>query len=97
MPTGGYSQFAIAVKGTLDDDDDDGFENIDGEDLMVRVRVQRSGGGMAAASPMNVNAGDVMSTITVTYTADGQVDDGHAETDHPRKLGRSDDQATLRS
>ena len=76
VPTGGYSQFAIAVKGTLDDDDDAYFENIDGEDLMVRVRVQRSGGGMAAVSPMTVNAGDVMSAITVTYTADGQVDDG---------------------
>ena len=76
VPTGGYSQFAISVKGNLDDDDDEGFVNIDGEDLMVRVRVQRSGGGMAAASPMTVNAGDVMSAITVTYTADGQVDDG---------------------
>ena len=76
VPVGGYSQFAISVKGTLDDDDDDNFENIDGEDIMVMVRVQRSGGGMAAASPMTVNAGDVMSTITVTYTADGQVDNG---------------------
>ena len=76
VPTGGYSQFAIAVKGNLDDDDQDGFENIDGEDLIVRVRVQRSGGGMAAVSPMTVNAGDMMSAITVTYTADGQVDDG---------------------
>ena len=76
MPVGGYSQFAISVKGTLDDDNDDNFENIDGEDIMVMVRVQRSGGGMAAASPMTVNAGDVMSAITVTYTADGQVDNG---------------------
>ena len=74
VPTGGYSQFAIAVKGTLDDDV--AFSNIDGEDLMVMVRVQRSGGGMAAVSPMNVNAGDMMSAITVTYTADGQVDAG---------------------
>ena len=31
---------------------------------------------MAAVSPMSVNAGDVMSAITVTYTADGQVDNG---------------------
>ena len=46
------------------------------EDLAVKVRVQRSGGGMAEVSPMNVNAGDAMSTITVTYTADGQIDDG---------------------
>ena len=76
VPTGGYSQFAIAVKGTLDDTAQDGFENIDGEDLVVRVRVQRSGGGMAEVSPMTVNAGDIMSAITVTYTADGQVDDG---------------------
>ena len=74
VPVGGYSQFAIAVKGTVDEDV--AFENIDGEDIMVRVRVQRSGGGMAAVSPMNVNAGDMMSAITVTYTADGQVDDG---------------------
>ena len=52
------------------------LNHIDGEDIMVMVRVQRSGGGMAAASPMTVNAGDVMSAITVTYTADGQVDNG---------------------
>ena len=31
---------------------------------------------MAEVSPMNVNAGDAMSTITVTYTADGQIGDG---------------------
>ena len=31
---------------------------------------------MAEVSPMTVNAGDVMPEITVTYTADGQVDDG---------------------
>ena len=74
VPTGGYSQFAIAVKGTVDEDL--AFENIDGEDIMVMVRVQRSGGGMAAVSPMTVNAGDMMSAITVTYTADGQVDAG---------------------
>ena len=43
VPTGGYSQFAIAVKGTVDEDV--AFENIDGEDMMVMVRVQRSGGG----------------------------------------------------
>ena len=49
VPVGGYSQFAISVKGTLDDDDDDNFENIDGEDIMVMVRVQRSGGGMACS------------------------------------------------
>ena len=88
VPTGGYSQFAIAVKGTVDEDL--AFENIDGEDIMVMVRVQRSGGGMAAVSPMTVNAGDMMSAITVTYTADGQVDAGMRETDHPRKLGCSD-------
>ena len=74
VPVGGYSPFTISVDGDLDDDDKG--QNIDGEDIMVMVRVQRSGGGMAAASPMTVNAGDVMSTITVTYTADGQVDDG---------------------
>ena len=88
VPVGGYSQFAISVKGTLDDDDDDNFENIDGEDIMVMVRVQRSGGGMAAASPMTVNAGDVMSTITVTYTADGQVDNGQLKLTIP---GTSED------
>ena len=88
VPTGGYSQFAIAVKGTLDDDDQDAFENIDGEDLMVRVRVQRSGGGMAEVSPMTVNAGDMMSAITVTYTADGQVDDGQLKLTIP---GTSED------
>ena len=61
------------------------------EDLAVKVRVQRSGGGMAEVSPMNVNAGDAMSTITVTYTADGQIDaGGQLKTDHPRRLGRSD-------
>ena len=90
VPVGGYSQFAISVKGTLDDDDDDNFENIDGEDIMVMVRVQRSGGGMAAVSPMTVNAGDVMSTITVTYTADGQVDNGLLKLTIPAKLGCSD-------
>ena len=76
VPTGGYSYFAIAVKGTLDEDDKVGFENIDDDDLAVQVRVQRSGGGMAEVSPMTVNAGDMMRAITVTYTADGQVDDG---------------------
>ena len=76
VPTGGYSHFAIAVKGTLDENDNVAFENIDDDDLAVRVRVQRSGGGMAEVSPMSVNAGDMMRAITVTYTADGQVDDG---------------------
>ena len=74
VPPGGYSQFAIAIRGTLDDDA--GFDDIADEDLAVKVRVQRSGGGMAEVSPMNVNAGDAMSAITVTYTADGQIDDG---------------------
>ena len=74
VPTGGYSSFAIAIRGTLDDDAE--FEYIDDEDLAVMVRVQRSGGGMAEVSPMSVNAGDLMPEITVTYTADGQVDDG---------------------
>ena len=74
VPTGGYSHFAIAVKGTVEDNV--AFENIDDDDLAVRVRVQRSGGGMAEVSPMSVNAGDAMSAITVTYTADGEVDDG---------------------
>ena len=40
------------------DDDVEGFDDIVGEDIMVRVRVQRSGGGMAEVSPMTVNAGD---------------------------------------
>ena len=53
VPAGGYSQFAIAIKGNLDDDDVEGFDDIVGEDLMVRVRVQRSGGGMAEVSPMD--------------------------------------------
>ena len=74
VPTGGYSHFAIAVKGTSEENVE--FENIDDDDLAVRVRVQRSGGGMAEVSPMSVNAGDTMRAITVTYTADGQVDDG---------------------
>ena len=76
VPSGGYSQFVIAIQGTLDDDA--GFNDIPDEDgnLDVKVRVQRSGGGMAEVDPMNVNAGDAMSTITVTYTADGQIDDG---------------------
>ena len=74
VPPGGYSQFTIAIRGTLDDDA--GFDDIEDEDLAVKVRVQRSGGGMAEVSPMNVNAGDAMSTITVTYTADGQIGDG---------------------
>ena len=74
VPTGGYSYFAIAVKGTSEENV--AFENIDDDDLAVRVRVQRSGGGMAEVSPMSVNAGDMMRAITVTYTADGQVDDG---------------------
>ena len=74
VPPGGYSQFAISIQGTLDDDA--GFDDIVDEDLAVKVRVQRSGGGMAEVSPMNVNAGDAMSAITVTYTADGQIDDG---------------------
>ena len=74
VPVGGYSQFGIAVKGNLDDDI--APEPIDGEGIMVMVRVQRSGGGMAAVSPMMVSAGDMMSAITVTYTADGQVDNG---------------------
>ena len=52
------------------------------------VRVQRSGGGMAAASPMTVNAGDAMSTIKVTYTADGQVDNGQLKLTIP---GTSED------
>ena len=74
VPTGGYSYFAIAIKGTPEENVP--FENIDDDDLAVRVRVQRSGGGMAEVSPMSVNAGDMMRAITVTYTADGQVDDG---------------------
>ena len=77
IPTGGYSQFAIAVKSIIDDDVAfESKDDIDSEDLMVRVRPQRSGGGMAEVSPMTVNAGDMMPEITVTYTADGQVDDG---------------------
>ena len=86
VPTGGYSHFAIAVKGTFEDNV--AFENIDDDDLAVRVRVQRSGGGMAEVSPMSVNAGDMMRAITVTYTADGQVDDGQLKLTIP---GTSED------
>ena len=74
VPPGGYSQFAISIQGTLDTDA--GFNDISDEDLAVKVRVQRSGGGMAEVSPTNVNAGDAMSTITVTYTADGEINAG---------------------
>ena len=70
--TAGSLPFAIAVKGTSDTADDP--VGVDDPDLAVRVRAQRSGGGMAEASPMSVNAGDLMPEITVTYTADGQVD-----------------------
>ena len=72
VPIGGYDLFSIEIEGT----DKAGFDEIDDKNLAVRVRVQRSGGGMAEVAPMNVNAGDAMSAITVTYTADGQIDDG---------------------
>ena len=72
VPAGGASPFAISLKGTLDTK----FEYIDDSDLGVEVRVQRSGGGMAEVSPMKVNAGDLMREIMVTYTADGQIDEG---------------------
>ena len=71
--SGRSSQFTIAIKGTAEDT---GFQSIDGENLAVRVRVQRSGGGMAEVSPMTVNAGDMMREITITYTAEGQIDAG---------------------
>ena len=69
-----YSQFAIAIRGTMDLGS--GFQQIDSTDLVVKVRVQRSGGGTAEVSPMRVNAGNPMGAVTVTYTADGQVDNG---------------------
>ena len=71
--SGRSSQFTIAIKGTAGET---GFQSIDGENLAVRVRVQRSGGGMAEVSPMTVNAGDMMREITITYTAKGQIDAG---------------------
>ena len=74
VPSGGYSQFGIAIRGTMDKDAR--FEHIDSTDLAVRVRVQRSGGGTAVVSPTRVNAGDAMRAVRVTYTADGQIDDG---------------------
>ena len=74
VPTGGSDLFSIAIRGTIDDDA--AFEEIDDSDLAVRVRVQRSGGGMAEVSPMTANAGDTDKVFTITYTADGQVDAG---------------------
>ena len=71
--SGRSSQFTIAIKGTAGET---GFQSIDGENLAVRVRAQRSGGGMAEVSPMTVNAGDMMRKITITYTAEGQIDAG---------------------
>ena len=53
------------------------FENVDSVNgLSVQVRVQRSGGGMAEVDPMTANAGDMGSEFTITYTADGQIDNG---------------------
>ena len=81
VPAGGYSLFAIAIKGTADTADAEDY--VDDEDLEIKVRVQRSGGGTATVDPMTVTAGAIDQVFTITYTADGQVDNGQLKLTSP--------------